>query len=135
MHLDPPRSRPRGLSLERKLPLLITALLAAILAAGVLFAYAEAKQTAVDGAEERLDRVARQLSALTAPTVPARLQELRAGAAHPAVAAFLFDGVDDPRQLLSISSRHAQKSSAPARPRRARWNVWLCALTNPGSVI
>ena len=32
----------------------------------------------------------------------------------------------------SISSRQAQKSPPPARPRSARWNVWLCALTKPG---
>ena len=30
-------------------------------------------------------------------------------------------------------SRHVQKSRPAARPRNARWNVWLCALTNPGS--
>ena len=39
-----------------------------------------------------------------------------------------------PFGLRSISSRHAQKSPPPARPRSARWNVWLCALTNPGNV-
>lgn len=34
----------------------------------------------------------------------------------------------------STSSRQAQKSPPPARPRRARWNVCVCALTNPGNV-
>ena len=29
-------------------------------------------------------------------------------------------------------SRHAQKSAPSARPRSARWNAWLCALTKPG---
>ena len=33
----------------------------------------------------------------------------------------------------SIPSRHAQKSPPAARPRSARWNAWLCALTKPGS--
>ena len=32
----------------------------------------------------------------------------------------------------SITSRHAQKSPPAARPRSARWNVWLCAFTKPG---
>ena len=30
-------------------------------------------------------------------------------------------------------SRHAQKSPPAARPRSARWNVWLWAFTNPGN--
>jgi hypothetical protein len=34
----------------------------------------------------------------------------------------------------SIPSRHCQKSPPAARPRSARWNVCVCALTNPGSV-
>src|SRR5687767_12199503 len=32
-----------------------------------------------------------------------------------------------------MPSRHAQKSPPAARPRRARWNVWLWALTKPES--
>ena len=34
----------------------------------------------------------------------------------------------------SMPSRHAQKSPPAARPRSARWNAWLWALTKPGSV-
>ena len=33
-----------------------------------------------------------------------------------------------------MNSRQAQKSPPPARPRSARWNEWLCALTKPGRV-
>ena len=33
----------------------------------------------------------------------------------------------------SIVSRQAQKSPPAALPRSARWNVWLCAFTKPGS--
>jgi CDP-diacylglycerol--glycerol-3-phosphate 3-phosphatidyltransferase len=33
-----------------------------------------------------------------------------------------------------MASRQAQKSPPPAEPRSARWNAWLCALTNPGRV-
>src|SRR6266571_3163356 len=33
-----------------------------------------------------------------------------------------------------MASRQLQKSAPPARPRRARWKAWLCALTNPGNV-
>src|SRR5215211_3342299 len=38
-----------------------------------------------------------------------------------------------PRACPNMTSRQAQKSSPSARPRMARWNAWLCALTNPGS--
>ena len=34
----------------------------------------------------------------------------------------------------SIASRQAQKSPPSVRPRSARWNAWLCALTKPGIV-
>jgi signal transduction histidine kinase len=84
---SPPR--PRGLSLERKLPLLITTLLAAILAAGVFFAYNEVRQNAVRVAQQRLALVTQQLSSLSTPTVPARMQVLRTAAATPAVAGFV----------------------------------------------
>ena len=40
-------ARLRGLSLEYRLPILITSLLVTTLAVGVLFAYTEVKQTAV----------------------------------------------------------------------------------------
>ena len=33
-----------------------------------------------------------------------------------------------------IACRQAQKSSPSTRPRSARWKVWLCAFTKPGSV-
>jgi signal transduction histidine kinase len=56
--------RPAGgsLSLERKLPLTITALLVVTLAMGVVFAYTEVKRTTVGAAEERLHLVAGQLA-------------------------------------------------------------------------
>ena len=88
MNLDPtsPPSR-RGLSLEHKLPLLITSLLVVTLAAGAFFAYTEVRQTATHAALDRLRNVAQQLATLVAPGVPARVQVLRAAAADPAVLA------------------------------------------------
>ncbi|HEX6911968.1 MAG TPA: HAMP domain-containing sensor histidine kinase [Longimicrobium sp.] len=86
-HPDP--SSRRGLSLERKLPLLITALLAVTLAAGVFFAHAEVRQTATRAAQQRLQSVAQQLATLAAPGVPTRLQVMRGLADHPALAARL----------------------------------------------
>jgi signal transduction histidine kinase len=87
---DPsPRPGRRGLSLEHKLPLLITALLAVTLAAGVFFAHAEVKRTAITAAEGRLRAVANQLSALAATNIPVRQQATRTLASNPALAARL----------------------------------------------
>ncbi|WP_420127494.1 ATP-binding protein [Longimicrobium sp.] len=87
---DPtPRPTRRGLSLEHRLPLMITALLVATMAACVFFAWAEVRQAATSTALERLRRVTEQLALLSGPSVPARLQEVRTRAAHPALAAYL----------------------------------------------
>jgi signal transduction histidine kinase len=91
----PARKLPGGaLSLERKLPLLITGLLVITLAIGVLFAYAEVKQATVSTAEERLRLVARQLADLVAPTLPARLATMTETASGPAVLRYLADPSD-----------------------------------------
>jgi signal transduction histidine kinase len=79
----------RGLSLERRLPLLITALLAVTLAAGLFFAHAEVRGTATSAARERLRLATQQLSTLVGTTIPARLQLMRPVAADPALAAAL----------------------------------------------
>ncbi|HVH13135.1 MAG TPA: ATP-binding protein, partial [Longimicrobium sp.] len=90
MNLDlSARPARRGLSLEHKLPLLITALLVVTLAAGAFFAYTEVRQTATNAARGRLETVAQQLATLVAPGVPARKQMMRATAADPALVAAL----------------------------------------------
>jgi signal transduction histidine kinase len=79
----------RGLSLEHRLPLMITALLVVIMAAVVLSAWAEVRRAAIGSALERLRRVTEQLALISGPTIPARLQQMRAAAADPAVLAAL----------------------------------------------
>jgi signal transduction histidine kinase len=79
----------RGLSLERKLPLLITGLLVLILAAGVAYGYREVRRVALDGSRERMRLVLEQLSALSASGLAQRHAALAAAAADPAIAAFL----------------------------------------------
>jgi signal transduction histidine kinase len=87
---DPsPSPTRRGLSLEHRLPLMITALLVATMAAVVFFAWAEVRRAATSTSLERLRRVTEQLALLSGPTVPARLREMRAAAARPAVLAHL----------------------------------------------
>jgi signal transduction histidine kinase len=88
---SPGTGRLAGLSLERKLPLLITALLAVTLAAGVAVAYREVRQAQLDAARERLERVTSQLSALTAPSVTVRRDAMAEAGADPALSGFLAD--------------------------------------------
>jgi signal transduction histidine kinase len=89
--VEPPGTRrPAGLSLERKLPLLITALLVVTMAAGVGSAYREVRRAALDAARERLKAITQQLSSLVAPTLGTRHAALAAAAADTsALAAFL----------------------------------------------
>src|SRR5581483_4629625 len=87
-------------SLERRLPLLITALLGAAVAVALGGAYREVRRTALTAAEQRLDGIARQLADLiaagTAQGLRAALQ--RSGAAAAARAA------DAVRPLLARDS-------------------------------
>ena len=82
----PPR---RGLSLEHKLPLLITGLIVATLTAGVFFAYLEVRKAAVDGAVTRLEILAGRFAELVAPIIEEQLAELQRLASDPAVAQYL----------------------------------------------
>ncbi|HEX2209776.1 MAG TPA: ATP-binding protein [Longimicrobium sp.] len=68
---------------------MITALLVVTMAAVLLFAWAEVRGAALGSAQERLRRVAEQLATLSGPTIPARLQVMRAAGASPAVTGFL----------------------------------------------
>src|SRR5829696_8403914 len=86
-HLPPAAAPPPGggrggmLSLERKLPLLMTGILTVILAVSLLLTYATLRQSATDAAAERLRRVARQLASLgeiSSGRVRARVRDVAA---------------------------------------------------------
>jgi hypothetical protein len=66
-----PSYRP-GLSLEYKLPLLIAALLFALVAAGSVLAYQEVRRSSLRAEEERLQRVSGQLADLVLSTLAQR---------------------------------------------------------------
>jgi len=107
-------STPRGLSLEYRLPLLITALLAVVLAAGVYFAHAEVRRTATNAARERLRLATQQLASLAGPTIPARLQVVRGIAADPALADALEAGEAGPAAVAAMRRlRRAQEPDLP----------------------
>jgi len=79
----------RGLSLERKLPLLITALLVVTMAAGVAYGYQQVRRVALAGARERLRLITEQLTALSTPGIAQRLAQLAGAGGDRTVAAFL----------------------------------------------
>jgi signal transduction histidine kinase len=88
--VEPPASgRPAGLSLERKLPLGITLLLVATLAAGVAFGYRDFRRSSVRAAHERLELIPKQLSALAVTGIRQRRATLATAAGDPAFPAFL----------------------------------------------
>src|SRR5687768_593880 len=87
-------SRPtrRGLSLERKLPLLIILLLVATLGTGLLFAYSMVARAAVANVTQRLEGIAEQLATIVAPTIPQGVASMGAVGVQDAVSDFLESG-------------------------------------------
>ena len=80
-HVEPPRQP----SLERRLPLLISALLSLVLIASLVLAYREIRNSAELAAFERLRRVTRQLAELSGTATATRLANMRAVGADSAV--------------------------------------------------
>ena len=87
------RESPRaGMSLERRLPLLFSVLLAAVVAVFAIAAYRETRGSTMVAAEERLQRAAAQLAALSANSGVQRAVALRAIANNDTVRAALRPG-------------------------------------------
>jgi signal transduction histidine kinase len=72
-------------SLERRLPVLISALVACVMGGLGFAAYRETRAAAIDRASERLERVGRELVESAARSAAARVEELRALAADPVI--------------------------------------------------
>ena len=83
---DRPR---RGLSLEQKIPLLITALLVTLLSLTVAVAHREVESSARVAGDERLERMAIQLSEIVQNAVLQRMSLVREVATHEHVRAVL----------------------------------------------
>lgn len=83
--------RRTGLSLEYKLPLLITGLLVATLSAAIFLGYREVRRAAVENARSRLELIASNLAGILSPTTIARMGSLRQAAAEPDLLAYLED--------------------------------------------
>jgi signal transduction histidine kinase len=80
----------KGLTLERKLPLLIGGLVALSLVTTLAIAFYELRQSAVETARERLERVTLQLIQLTTGGVQRAATTFRAAAADPSVRGYLL---------------------------------------------
>jgi signal transduction histidine kinase len=99
----PAAGRPAGLSLERKLPLLITALLVATLAAGVAFGYRDFRRSSVHATHERLELIPKQLSAVAVNGIRQRRATLAAAAGDPAFPAFLASSTPSARAAATAA--------------------------------
>jgi signal transduction histidine kinase len=104
---------PLPMSLEKKLPLMMSAVLLIILAVGVTLAYREVSSAAESIAQQRVKQVAAQLSDLIAAGPPRTARLLGPAAADPAVIAVLRD-------------------PAPSRATLAQANAALAKVIMPG---
>ena len=96
---------PRSLSLERKLPLLISVLLVALAGGLTAAGYHEVRQTSELRAIDRLQRLAGQLAELAAVTQQQRFDSLRRVASNPAVVAYL--SAAEPNQETRVAALDA----------------------------
>lgn len=78
-----------GLSLEYKLPLLISGLLLVLIVGGSALAYAEVRNAAIETERERLERVTAQLAELLESSVQSREEDIREAAENPSIEAVL----------------------------------------------
>lgn len=96
------------MSLEKKLPLMMSAVLLIILAVGVTLAYREVSSAAEDLAQQRVKQVAAQLSDLIAAG-PARITKILAPvAANPAVVASLREPIPSRATLAEVNAALAR---------------------------
>ncbi|HEX6370419.1 MAG TPA: HAMP domain-containing sensor histidine kinase [Longimicrobium sp.] len=127
-----PRPVRRGLSLEHRLPLMITGLLVVTMAAVVLSAWAEVRQAATGSALERLRRVTEQLALLSAPSIPTRLQEMRTVAAAPAFGAVL-QAPDGPARAAATEALQRLRGAAEPELPIALWDAARRPLLHVGT--
>ena len=132
-----------GWSLERRLPLLILALLACVTGAFSAAAYLEVRTSAIERATDRLERFSRELTASSARNSQPRLAALRTLAADSAVVAAVLPAgtrsragadwpatVQVPAERGAAAMRPAGLSSALRSARRPSdstflgWELW-----------
>jgi PAS domain S-box-containing protein len=110
------------LSLERKLPLLVTALLLAVVGALSLAVYREERRSARLVVQDRLDRAVRELGALLERSPVQRASEMSKLAADPSVRAFVSSGGRRFR-AEALKAARAVAPEAPPGPAIELWDV------------
>jgi hypothetical protein len=78
-------------SIQLRLPLSMTALLATAIIAAMVFAYEQVRRSAVHAAEDRLDKVTNQVTEMLTTSITAMSGNLRRDADRPELRAFLAD--------------------------------------------
>src|SRR5262249_5117951 len=103
--------------LERKLPLLIFAILFVVLAASLGISYYEIRRAAELSAADRVSSLAGQLAAMFQQQIAARVNALRRAAGDPAIAAALLNPDRSPGsealQVLRVLRTPIDSSTPP----------------------
>lgn len=108
-----------GTSLERRLPLLISALLAAVIAVFCLVAYQEMRSASVARAGERLQRLARELANSSVQSGAQRIAALRAVSADARVRRALREPRDSAQAVDAlVAARRSGDSTVIG------WELW-----------
>ena len=113
--------RRRGGSLRRRLPLIISLFLIAIVGAGGAASYIEVRQTVLEAARTRLQTNARQWSQLLAPGMAQRMEEARKAAAQPALRRRLI--ASDPASVAAAQQQLQTLSAAPGTMSVELWDA------------
>ncbi len=96
------------MSLERKLPLMMTAVLVMILGVGVTLAYREVSMAGSQAAQQRIAQVSKQLADLVAAGRPRTETQLGGAWADPAVKAILLNTRRSPADIAAADTALAQ---------------------------
>jgi len=101
-----------GLSLEHRIPLLIIALLVALLSVTLAVAYQEVRRSAVVAAHERMDRTTRELGTLFRNQALGRLAAVTEVAAEPSVREVVISGSEGPDGEVAAALREVEPAGA-----------------------
>jgi signal transduction histidine kinase len=112
--------RRRGGSLRRRLPLVISLFLVAIVGAGATAAYIEVHRAVLDTARGRLQTNARQWSQTLGQGLAQRIEEARRAAVHPALRQRLV--ADDPDAVAA--AQHQIETLLAAAPQNIGVELW-----------
>src|SRR6185503_15764663 len=119
--MQPRRFSISNLSIKHRLPLLIGALLLAIVLASTLASYRGVKESALEVGGERLQNLTKQLANQLQQSAAALLANTFAEANDPAIRAFLQSPSPTTR---SLASELLEKFVAPQDPNSLQFELW-----------